>query len=110
MINTNDEYDSKVHKEFQDALDKDASVDELISILKKNYLFVPKYELSCKDCFNCEDNTGQSFITNIPYYCRYYQRPLNHLHLTANDCDHYLSGGFEAKKSIAKLHYELTGE
>ena len=101
---------SEFRKILEEGTDNERIIGELLNIIKKDYILLAKEEVNCKDCINCKDNWGEYGISNIHYYCIYYQKPINHLHMMANDCNHFLSGKFEAKKSIAKMHYELTGE
>lgn len=106
------EYDSRLREEFLELLgDESLSDDELVNGLldcvKDSFILLAKEDLSCKDCVNCHVNIG---ITNVPYYCKYYQRPLNHLHMMANDCNHYFGVKQEVRKGMAKMRFELTGE
>ena len=85
--------------------DIDSAVEELITILKKDYILLHSNPLYCKDCVSCNTN-----YTDFGFsYCVYYQKRINSMGL-ANGCQHYLNGELEAKKSISVLHKELTKE
>ena len=106
-------HDSRLRKEFQRALQDNKCgnvVDDLLAIVKRDYILVAKEDCSCSNCFNFVDNTRFGGITSVPYYCKYYQRRIDHFHMDATDCSHYFSGSQEAKNAMAKVHYDLTGE
>ena len=100
--------ESKLRKEFQCALKKNPCgnvVDDLISILERDYILLVKEPLYCTDCIHCNNTSG--WIS--PDYCMYYQKRINNTR-AADDCIHYFSGEQEARKSIARLHNDLTGD
>ena len=85
-------------------------VDDLIGILKRDYVLVLRRPLYCKDCFSCDCsvNYGLTDLYNDAY-CVHYQRRVNGMD-SANACPHFLSGEEEARKSMARFHAELTDE
>lgn len=104
--------EEKLREDFLEALKSNPCgdvVDDLIAVLKRDYVLVLKERHYCKDCFNCNPcNYGLTDLLNDAY-CKYYQRRMSSLTI-ANDCPHFLSGENEARKSIARLHCELTGD
>lgn len=100
--------ESKLREEFQCALKKNKCgnvVDDLIGILKRDYILLVKEPLYCRDCIHCNNTSG--WIS--PAYCVYYQCKINNMS-AADDCTHYFSGEQEARKSIARMHSDLTGD
>ena len=80
-------------------------VDDLIGILKEDYILLARESCSCRDCIHYRDL--QHCIPSN--HCDKYNCYLNNLHRAYN-CDDYFSGAGEARKSIARFHNELTGE
>ena len=86
-------------------------VDDLISILKRDYVLVVKKPLYCFDCFNCNPNvsmlSGEFGVLDA--YCKYLDKRICKFD-AADDCRYYLNGREEARKTIARMHGELTGD
>ena len=104
MINRED----KLRDEFLKALKGNPQgdvVDDLIGIIKKDYVLLVKEPLYCHECIHYNNTAG--WIS--PDYCVYYQRIISNVN-AANDCSHYCNGGNEARKSMARLHNDLTGD
>ncbi len=82
-------------------------VDDLIKVLKRDYVLLFREPLYCSDCISCnEDNI---MISNgSPFYCMRFQRRV--VNEAANNCKHYLGGGESARRSMARFHNELTGD
>lgn len=102
------DYESKLRKDFLKCLSENSGgnvVDELISVLKKDYILLVRVPLSCRDCIHFNNTAGWIH----PNYCAFYQRSFDSLS-KANDCSHYFSGKEEARKSMARLHNDLTGD
>ena len=100
--------EDKLREDFLKCLGKNNRgdvVDDLINVLKKDYVLLVKKPVYCSDCVNFHDRQG--WIS--PHYCMFYQRKIDKL-TNAECCSHYFSGGEEARKSIARLHSELTGD
>ena len=100
--------EEKLREEFLKALKSNSCgnvVDDLISILKRDYILVVKEPLYCHDCIHCNNTAG--WIS--PDYCMYYQRKITNMS-AADTCKHYFSGGLEARKSIARMHNSLTDD
>lgn len=77
-------------------------VDDIIKLIKKDYILLIREPLYCRDCVSCNDNTSNGrFFTTVPYYCKHYQRTVNYGD-EANNCPHYLGGKEEARKSLAR--------
>lgn len=108
--NDNDNKESKLREEFKRIImeynDDEEIVDNLLNILKRDYILLFKKEYYCRDCFNCHDN---GVYTNCRYYCKYYQREVLYGD-KANDCLHFLNGSEEARKTMAHFHNSLTGD
>ena len=80
-------------------------VDELIGILKEDYILLAKVHCSCLECIYYE-----SLKYSIPSdYCRKYNHRICD-YSRAYNCNDYFSGKGEARKSIARFHNELTGD
>lgn len=100
--------EEKLRDDFLKALGKNNRgdvVDDLINVLKKDYILLVKEPLNCRDCVNFHDRYG--WIS--PFYCMFYQRKITDLS-DADCCSHYFSGGLEARKSLARVHNDLTGD
>lgn len=78
-------------------------VDILINILKEDYILLAKERCSCLDCIHFEElrYTVPSWRCN-KFECVIYDSS------RAYNCDEYFSGQGEARKSIARMHAELT--
>ena len=84
----------------------DSVVDELINVLKRDYILLLREPLYCNECVNFHHSMMWSIE---PYYCMHYQRSIKHLSC-ADTCKHYFSGKHEARKSIARLHGQITDD
>lgn len=100
----------KLRKEFLKCLQNNPQgdvVDDLITVLEKDYILMLKEPLYCTDCIHCH-NDMMSFTTIPPFYCMQYQKRV--YDNNANNCKYYFSGKEQARKSIAGLHNSLTGD
>ena len=80
-------------------------VDDLIAVLKKDYVLVVKENRSCRHCFNWSDTN----IFCAAGYCVKHDNVIVDASVALN-CDDYLSGSEKAKESIAVLRNGLTGD
>ena len=109
MSVNSDFLEEKLREDFLECLKGKSSgdvVDDLIKVLKRDYILVLKVPLYCRDCFNCHEDMVS--LTSTPYFCMHFQRRVQGGE--ANCCKFYLGGAEEARKSIAHLHNELTDD
>lgn len=100
--------EDKLRNDFLKALKNNSCgdvVDDLIAILKKDYVLLVKEPLYCHECIHYNNTSG--WIS--PDYCVYYQRIIRNVN-EANNCSHYFSGEEEARKSMARFHNSWTGD
>ena len=104
MVN---ELEKKLKCKFRKALRENAGgnvVDELLAILKEDYILLARVPLSCRDCVNYHYRSGYPSD-----WCVHRQKYIRDFRCAYN-CKHFLSGDEEARKSIARLHADLTDE
>lgn len=102
--------EEKLREEFLECLKCNPQgdvVDDLIKVLKRDYVLLVREPLYCRDCVNCNEDT-MSISTGSPLYCMHFQMRV--CDSAANNCDYYLGGGEAARKSIARMHNSLTGD
>lgn len=108
FMSESSEVEKQIKCKFRKALRENAGgnvVDELISILKEDYILLAKKRCSCLDCIHHEE-----LRHTIPsHYCNTFNSFIGDFNKAYN-CDEYFSGKGEARKSIARFHNELTGE
>lgn len=104
-------YESNLRKDFLEIVGDDNGdlVEDLLNCVTRDFILLAKKPLYCRDCLHCHSSAINGFLTSNPYYCDYYGRTVNLNHMECTDCSHYFSGEEEARKSIAKFHYDLTG-
>ena len=100
--------EAKLREDFRKALycNKCGNVvDDLIAILKRDYVLLVKEPLYCRDCLHFHTTYG--WLSH--QYCMYYRQSIDGKG-SANNCEHYCSGEDSARKSMARFHNELTGD
>ena len=101
----------KLREDFLDVVDDVSVVDDLISILERDYILLVREKYRCVDCFNCNSDVnywdGGDYFNDA--FCMYYQRRVSSV-MDAGGCEHFISGESAARESIARLHCDLTGD
>ena len=104
MVN---ELEKKLKCKFRKALRENAGgnvVDELLAILKEDYILLARVPLSCRDCFNYHQRKG--WPSDFCVKKQEYIQDCN----CAYNCDGFVSGKESARRSLAYVHSELTDE
>ena len=106
----NDKY-NELEKQLRNRFSKalrdyktDNVVDILIDILKEDYIILARVPLSCRDCVNYYYRSGYPSD-----WCVRRQKYIHDCKIAYN-CRDYLGAEEEARKSIARLHSDLTDE
>ena len=79
-------------------------VDILMDIIREDYILLARVPLSCRDCVNYHYRSGYPSD-----WCVHRQKYIQDCKCAYN-CKHFLNGEEEARKSIARLHADLTDE
>ena len=99
------EVEKKLRENFHKCLNGDCdsnTVDELMDIIKKDYILLARVPLNCRNCVNYNRLTGYPSD-----WCIKYQRYIADCSIAYN-CSGYLGAEEEARKSIALLHGSLN--
>ena len=101
------ELEKKLRDDFLKCLQGNSGgnvVDELIGIIKSDYILLARNPVSCRDCFSYNRHNG--FPGD---WCVYRQEYIRDCSCAVN-CEHYLNGEDAARKTMARFKSDLSGE
>ena len=101
------ELEKKLREDFLKCLHENAGgnvVDELINVIRRDYILLAKQPVSCRDCFSYNRHNG--FPSD---WCVYKQEYIRDCSCAVN-CRHYLTGEDAARKAFARVRNELNGD
>jgi hypothetical protein len=105
--------EKQLRTDFLKALQSNKSedvVDDLINIIKKDYVLLLRQPLYCGDCMHCKPTGFMGWTHNgSDAYCSYHQIRITTWGLS-NNCKEYTDGGEYARRTMARFHNNLTGD